>query len=197
MAKDLRIVPVTPSHFGYLDELFAHGDPRTCQCAYLRLSNSDYVRSSPAERRSVHQKAIRRASRQGRVAGMIAYDDSGPVGWVSFSPREEYARLVGSRVLQPVDEAEVTSVVCFVIAPRARRQGVAAALLDAVIDYAAGHGIALLEGYPVDSGPDRRSSAALWRGPRRLFEAAGFTVVARRQANRTAAPQLIMRRTVA
>ncbi len=90
----------------------------------------------------------------------------------------------------------MTSVVCFVIAPRARRQGVAAALLDAVIDYAAGHGIRLLEGYPVDSGTDRRSSAALWRGPRRLFEAAGFTVVATRQANRTASPQLIMRRTV-
>ena len=149
MAKDLRIVPVTPSHFGDLDELFASGDPRTCQCAYLRLTNRDYVRSSPAERRSVHQKAIRRASRQGRAAGMIAYDDAGPVGWVSFGPREEYARLVGSRVLQPVDEAEVTSVVCFVIAPRARRQGVAAALLDAVIDYAAGHGIRLLEGYPI------------------------------------------------
>jgi GNAT superfamily N-acetyltransferase len=197
VAKDLRIVPVTPAQFGDLDELFAHGDPRTCQCAYLRLTNRDYVRSSPADRRSVHHSAIRRAHRLGRAAGLIAYDEAGPVGWVSFSPWEEYARLVGSRVLQPVDDQEVTSVVCFVIAARARRQGVAAVLLDAVIDYAAaGHGITVLEGYPVDSGATRRTSAALWRGPRRLFEAAGFTVVATRQANATASPQLIMRRTV-
>jgi GNAT superfamily N-acetyltransferase len=196
VAKDLRIVPVTPAHIEDLDELFARGDPRTCQCAYLRLTHHDYARASPADRRSAHHQAIRRAHRQGRAAGMIVYDEAGPVGWVSFSPREEYARLVASRVLQPVDEAEVTSVVCFVIAARSRRQGVATALLDAVIEYAAGHGIGLLEGYPVDHGAERRSGAALWRGPRRLFEAAGFTVVDTRQANSVARPQLIMRRTV-
>ena len=172
------------------------GYPRTCQCAYLRLTHRDYAHTSPADRRSEHHKAIRRASRQGRAAGMIAYDEAGPVGWVSFSPREEYARLVASRVLPPVDDQEVTSVVCFVIAPRARRQGVAAALLDAVIDYAAEHGVALLEGYPVDHGAERRAGADLWQGPRRLFEAAGFTVVATRQANAVASPHLIMRRNV-
>ena len=196
LSTDLRIVPVSPAQLADLDELFAHGDPRTCQCTYLRLTHRDYASTGPAERRSEHRKAIRRAHRQGRAAGLIAYDEAGPVGWVSFSPREEYARLVVSRVLQPVDEADVTSVVCFVIAPRARRQGVAAALLNAVIDYAASHGVALLEAYPVDHGAERASSAALWRGPRRLFEAAGFTVVDTRQANSVARPQLIMRRTV-
>jgi GNAT superfamily N-acetyltransferase len=182
--------------FGDLDALFASGDPRTCQCAYLRLTHRDYANTSPAERRAVHHRAIRQAHRQGHAAGLIAHDEAGPVGWVSFSLRDEYARLVASRVLQPVDDQQVTSVVCFVIAARARRQGVAAALLDAVIDYAADHGIRLLEGYPVDHGDERRPGAALWRGPRRLFEAAGFTVVDTRQANAIAAPQLIMRRTV-
>jgi GNAT superfamily N-acetyltransferase len=196
VAKDVRIVPITPAELGDLDELFAHGDPRTCQCAYLRLTHRDYADTSPADRRSLHHEAVRRAQRQGRAAGMIAYDEAGPVGWVSFSPREEYARLVASRVLQPVDDQEVTSVVCFVIAPRARRQGVAAALLDAVIDYATEHGIALLEAYPVDHGAERRASADLWQGPRRLFEAAGFAVVVTRQANAVASPHLIMRRTV-
>jgi GNAT superfamily N-acetyltransferase len=196
VANDLRIVPITPALLGDLDELFASGDPRTCQCAYLRLTHRDYAKTSPAERRSAHHSAIRRAYRQGRTAGMIAYDDAGPVGWVSFGPRQEYARLVASRVLQPVDDQEVTSVVCFVIAARARRQGVAAALLDAVIHYAADHGIRLLEGYPVDHGVGRRPGAALWRGPRRLFESADFTVVDARQANAIAHPQLIMRRTV-
>ena len=98
-------------------------------------------------------------------------------------------------MLQPVDDAEATSVVCFVIAPRARRQGVATALLHSVIDYAAEHGIALLEAYPVDRD-GRAPGAELWHGPRRLYEAAGFTVAATRQANATARPQLIMRRAV-
>ena len=192
---DLRIVPITPVRLGDLDTLFARGDPRTCQCAYLRLTHSDYAHTSPAEHRDVHHRAVRRAARAKRTAGLLAYDDAGPAGWVSFGPRDEFARIVASPVLQPVDDAEVTSVVCFVIAPRARRHGVATALLESVVDLAAEHDIALLEAYPVDrDGP--APGAELWRGPRRLYEAAGFTVAATRQANATARRQLIMRRTV-
>jgi GNAT superfamily N-acetyltransferase len=195
VVADLRIVPITPARLGDLDTLFARGDPRTCQCAYLRLTHRDYQRSSPAERRDEHHRAVRRATRAQRSAGMIAYDDAGPAGWVSFGPRAEFARLVASPVLQPVDDAEVTSIVCFVIAPRVRRRGVATALLGSVIAYAPEHGIALLEAYPVDR-EGRAPGAELWHGPRRLYEAAGFSVVATRQANATARRQLIMRRAV-
>ena len=127
---------------------------------------------------------------------MIAYDDAGPVGWVSFGPRDEYARLVASPVLQPVDDQPVTSVVCFVIAARARRRGVAKALLDAVISYAAEQGVETLEAYPVDWGDKRASGASLWRGPIALYESAGFTVAETRKANRIARPQLIMRKSL-
>ena len=127
---------------------------------------------------------------------MIAYDDAGPVGWVSFGPREEYARLVASPVLQPIDDQPVISVVCFVIAARARRQGVAKVLLDAVVEYAAEREIATLEAYPVDWGDRRASGASLWRGPVALYESAGFTVADTRRANRVSRPQLIMRKSV-
>ena len=96
---DLRIVPITPARLGDLDTLFARGDPRTCQCAYLRLTHRDYAHSSPAEHRDVHHRAVRRAARAKRAAGMIAYDDAGPVGWVSFGPRERVRparRLAGA-----------------------------------------------------------------------------------------------------
>ena len=86
---------------------------------------------------------------------------------MSFGPREEFARLVASRVLQPVDDQPVTSVVCFVIAARARRQGVATALLDAVINYAGEHGVEPLEAYPVDLGDKRASGAEPVAGPDR------------------------------
>ena len=85
---------VTPAQLDDLDKLFARGDPRTCQCAYLRLTHRDYEHTSPAEHRREHHRAVRRAQPAGRAAGMIAYDELGPVGWVSFGPREEFARLV-------------------------------------------------------------------------------------------------------
>jgi GNAT superfamily N-acetyltransferase len=196
MPDALRIEPIKARHLDDLDTLFARGDPRHCQCAYLRMTGRVFDHSSPAEHRSEHHKAIRRAQRRGEAAGLIAYDDAGPVGWVSFGPREEYARLVASPVLQPVDDQPVTSVVCFVIAARARRQGVAKALLDAVINYAADHGIATLESYPIDWGDRRPSGASMWRGPVALYEGAGFTVADTRKANKIARPQLIMRKSV-
>ena len=196
MAGELLIEPIKARHLADLDLLFAHGDPRTCQCAYLRLTHRDYGDSTPAANRSLHHKAIRAAQRRGEAAGLLAYDEQGPVGWVSFGAREDFARLVASRVLQPVDDQPVTSVICFVVAPRARRRGVAHALLAEVIDFADHHNLHLLEGYPVDSGGLPRSAAAQWRGPVSLFAAAGFVEVARHQANATARPQLIMRRAV-
>src|SRR5918997_1389614 len=101
LVADLRIVPITPARLGDLDTLFARGDPRTCQCAYLRLTHADYAHTSPAEHRDVHHRAVRRAARAKRAAGLIAYDDGAPVGWVSFGPREEFARIVASPVPQP------------------------------------------------------------------------------------------------
>jgi len=196
VAGELRIEPIKARHLADLDLLFAHGDPRSCQCAYLRLTNRDYQDSTPAANRSLHHQAIRAAQRRGGAAGLLAYDGQGPVGWVSFGPREDFARLVASRVLEPVDDQPVTSVVCFVVAARARRRGVAHRLLAEVINFAEQHQLPLLEGYPVDSAGSPRSAAAQWRGPVSLFAAAGFVEVARRQANASARPQLIMRRAV-
>ena len=62
--------------------------------------------------------------------GLVAYRDDRAVGWVSLGPREDYARLAHSKILAPVDDTPVWSIVCFVVSRRARGQGVATALLD-------------------------------------------------------------------
>jgi GNAT superfamily N-acetyltransferase len=84
--------------------------------------------------------------------------------------------------------------VCFVIATRARRRGVATALLQAVVEWAADQEIAALEGYPVDTEGQKRPGAALWHGTVRLFEAAGFEVVARHRELPTSAGRAVVRR---
>ena len=42
MPDVLRIEPIKARHLDDLDELFARGDPRHCQCAYLRMTGRDY-----------------------------------------------------------------------------------------------------------------------------------------------------------
>jgi GNAT superfamily N-acetyltransferase len=196
MASQLRIEPIASRHLDDLDLLFARGDPRHCQCAFMRLTNTEDRASTPAQNRSLHHAAIRRAEAEGGAAGLIAYDDEGPVGWVSFGPREDFGRLANSTLLAPVDDKQVTSVVCFVVAARARRKGVGTELLDAVIDYARDHHLTLLEAYPIDHAGQRRPGADLWRGTLSMFEAAGFTEVAAGRQNAKSPRRSIMRRRI-
>lgn len=115
--------------------------------------------------------------------GLIAYRDGRAIGWVSLGPREDYERLAYSKVLAPVDDAPVWSIVCFVVSRRARGQGVAAALLDAAIAYRLEGGATMLGAYPVDVGDGRIPAANAFHGTLSMFERAGFRVVARRQWN--------------
>jgi ribosomal protein S18 acetylase RimI-like enzyme len=85
--------------------------------------------------------------------------------------------------MKPVDDAPVWSIVCFVVPPEFRHQGVAHALLRGAVDYAAKRGARILEAYPVDR--DKRGSDDwMWHGAKSMFDKAGFTEVARRKPQR-------------
>jgi GNAT superfamily N-acetyltransferase len=110
----------------------------------------------------------------------LAYVDGEPAGWVAVAPREEYPRLDRSPKLRRVDDQPVWSITCFTIGRRQRRQGVAAALLDAAVDFARQRGAEVVEAYPIDTAGEKRSSADLYTGTLAMFERAGFEEVARR-----------------
>ena len=196
MPGDLDIVPLTAQRMPDLAVLFARGDPRTCWCAFYRMPGSSWNTSTPELNRAELERAVRRTARQRRAPGLIAYRDGEPVGWVSVGPREDYRRLERSPTLHPVDERPVWSIVCFVVAAKARGRGVATALLDAAVEYARAHGATLVEGYPVDTSTGRISSSSVYKGTLSMFERAGFEVVATRRANRASPVRPIVRREV-
>ena len=128
---------------------------------------------------------------------MLAIEDDRAVGWVSLGPREDYERLAYSKVLAPIDETPVWSIVCFVVSRKARRKGVAAALLEAAIEFARDHGATTLEAYPVDTSGGRVPAANAFHGTLAMFERAGFEVVERRQWNATSPVRPIVRLSLA
>src|SRR5258706_3898692 len=93
----------------------------------------------------------------------------------------------------PLDERAVASIVCFVVGRRERGRGIAWRLLDSAIEPARANGATALEAYPTDTGGSRLPSANVYKGPLSMFERAGFTVVARRQATATSTPRPIVR----
>ena len=193
MALDIQ--PLTADRFADLATLFEQGgDPKWCWCSSFRLRGQDFTKANPASNRAVLRRAIQE---QDNAPGLVAYDDGVVVGWVSLGPRSDFERLAHSRVLAPVDEKPVWSIVCFVVGRKSRRQGVAAALLDAAIEYARAHGATLLEAYPNEvAAGERIPSANAYMGTLGMFERAGFKVVERRQANATTAVRPIVRKSI-
>ena len=156
------------------------GGPGGCWCMLWRLRAKDYDTAGPEGRR----QGMRAAFGGSIPPGLLAYDDETPVGWCSLAPRSAFPRLETSRVLKPVDDADVWSITCFFIAKSHRRTGMTVKLLEAAADFVAGQGGAILEGYPVDPGRKDYPSAYAWVGLADAFRKAGFEEVARRSDTR-------------
>jgi GNAT superfamily N-acetyltransferase len=195
--RELEILPLTPERLADLAALFGQGgDPKWCWCASFRLRSAEFRKANPDSNRKVLEQAVATTALEHRAPGLIAYRDEAPIGWVSLGPRDDYERLKHSRVLAPLDDEQVWSIVCFVVSRRARGEGVASALLDAAVDYARRHGAIRLEGYPVETEGNRIPSANVYMGTLSMFERAGFEVVERRRANQTSVTRPIVRRTI-
>jgi GNAT superfamily N-acetyltransferase len=194
-APALAIKPLTPDRFADVATLFEEGgDPKWCWCAYFRVRGTDFSSGAKTRHRSVLQAAVDDGVATGRAPGLVAYEADSAIGWISLGPREDYERLAHSRVLAPVDDRPVWSIVCFVVARRARGRGVASALLDAGIAYARDHGATALEAYPIEIAEGARISASdAYRGTLAMYQRAGFREVARRQWNATTPERPIVR----
>jgi GNAT superfamily N-acetyltransferase len=80
-------------------------------------------------------------------------------------------------------DAEVWAATCFFVRKDARGEGVTTALLEAGTDWAKQHGAKRLEACPM-AHEDKRSTAGLFVGPKRVFDRAGFGTVMERKPGR-------------
>ena len=173
----VEILPATPEVWPQLAELFAAGgDPKWCWCQFWRKPGSNWSNTTVDENRA---DLLALVDGSGPAPGLVAIGDDGKaVGWVGLGPRDAFERLPRSRTIPQLAGDDVWVVNCFVVARTARRSGVASALLDAAVAYAAEHGAAILEGYPVDTRGTRISSASVYTGTTGMFRRAGFDVAA-------------------
>jgi GNAT superfamily N-acetyltransferase len=188
-----EIIPLTPGSWPALAELFSSGgDPRWCWCQYWRKPGSSWTNASVEANRDDLRALVDRDP----APGLVALRDGKAIGWVGLGPREEFVRLGRSRTIPQLPGAGVWVVNCFVVARTARRSGVAQALLDAAVAFARAHGARTLEGYPVQTGGTRISSASVYTGTAAMFERAGFTVAAPTTSKAASGtPRVVMRRT--
>jgi GNAT superfamily N-acetyltransferase len=182
----MKVLPATPDRWRDVEAIFgARGcsQARGCWCMAYRHSGAPQALPPGTTRAQANRAALKRLVNARRVPGLIGYRGGLPVGWISIGPREEYAKLARSPVMKPVDDRPVWSVICFVVPAEYRGQGVARALLAGAIDYAKRQGAQLLEAYPFDR-PGRSADENMWFGTKSMYDAAGFSEVARRKPQR-------------
>ena len=126
---------------------------------------------------------MKRIVTSGEVPGIMAYHDGEPVGWCAVAPRSEYPRLSRSRILKPVDDRPVWSIVCLFVAKEYRGMGVSSALISAAVEFVRGKGGSTVEAYPVEP-KKRMPDAFAFHGLVVSFSRAGFMEVARRSETR-------------
>ncbi len=151
-----------------------------CWCMYWRESGREFKEKKGEGNRVAFKRLVKGKTQ----TGIIAYDNKTPVGWIAFAPREQYTRLSTSKILKPVDDKPVWSVVCFYIDKNHRRKGLTVELLKEAEKHAKKNGAKIIEGYPIDPETKNYAPAFAYTGLASAYRKAGFTEVARRSETR-------------
>ena len=182
--------PVTPDRFeDFADVINQKRNAKHCWCLSHRLRQAEIDELGDGDR----EQAMRRLCERENPPGVVSYADGEPVGWCSIGPRSEITTLVKSRLIRPIDDVPVWSIICVVVRPGHRRQGLAVRMLEDAVAYAGSRGAPAVEAYPVDP-PARMDVTMAFVGTRGLFEQVGFQVVGSTDAVASRMPRLIMRR---
>ncbi|MCC6148373.1 MAG: GNAT family N-acetyltransferase [Anaerolineaceae bacterium] len=178
---DVCIYPVTPDRWTDMEALFGpRGGCMGCWCMYWRLSRKEFDAGKGEGNRTAMNALVGAC----QLPGLLAYKNEEPIGWCSVGPRSVFPALNRSRLLKPVDERKVWSVVCFFVQRSYRRQGLTGLLLQAALRYAVGQGAVIVEGYPVIPRDQNASALEMQTGVYSVFQKAGFVEVVRRSETR-------------
>ena len=205
---ELEFHPLTPERWGDFEELFGEkGACGGCWCMWFRQTRSEFEKNKGEGNR----RAMKAIVESGRVPGILAYiketgripqgsaregRDAEPegvgrfgsltraIGWCSVEPRERFPRLETSRVLRPVDDQPVWSIVCFFIDKEYRLRGVSVELMKAAVEYAAQNGAKIVEGYAAEPKKAKVPDLYIFHGHVSAYRQAGFVEVARRSPTR-------------
>lgn len=171
----VEIRPLTPAasddYVSYFDKDAFCDNPAwaSCYCISYNIDMEpvDFEERSAARNRDEKVATIRR----GDATGVLAYSRGKTVGWCNAGPRGSFPLLDRYPEFAADDRETAGAIVCFVIAPPYRGQGLARQLLDGACDLLRELGLKTVYAYP----PKRASNdAGAYHGKLSMYLAAGF-----------------------
>ena len=118
--NELIVHPLTSDRWNDLLQLFGKkGAYSNCWCTWFRLTNREFDSSGGEKKKRLLKELVDSE----KPPGLLGYIENTPVAWISLGPRDDFKRLQRSRILKPVDEKKVWSIVCFFIHKEYRKKG--------------------------------------------------------------------------
>jgi len=147
--------------------------PRYTAAQQRALGTAGGGAATQDRRRAILAKLARRRKNS---AGLVAYEDGEPIGFISLGPRHDFSVIEKSRATPPVDDVPAWVIPCITVRRGHRGQGVAITMIRAAVDYAGARGAPAVEAYPRSSRKRVHDDFAFF-GTEPMFRKAGFRQV--------------------
>lgn len=169
---DFKIKPLSSNlldDFLYFFDNIAFSDNPdwgACYCHFYHFNGKakQFSKRTAEENRKASKELIL----SGKMNGFIAYLDEKPVGWCNANSKDNYAKIP----FKEKSKAKIVSLICFVVAPLHRKQGIARELLNYACSNLKNKGYEIIEVYPRKG--DNLSDSHSYRGPLSLYTSQGF-----------------------
>jgi GNAT superfamily N-acetyltransferase len=184
--NELTVKPLTPALGPDFLRFFDHergtafaDNPEWAKC-YCHFYQVPRVIEWEALSASQNRTAMQARIEVGAMDGFLALDGADVVGWLNAQQRDALPHCFDRMRIEPTplpcEPFEAAVVVCFVVAPQRRRQGIARVLLAGALASFAARGIKLVDAFPFKSGASELA-ADHYHGSLSLFLDQGFTVL--------------------
>ncbi len=171
---NIKIRPLTrdlkEDYLLFFDNIIFAENPDRSKCYCY-----DYHFTGDVEKctRETSRSSVINLINEGKLTGYLAFDDGKPIGWCNANNRLNYQRLLKDYDYVDNPDDKVCSIVCFLIHPDYRRQGIAQQLLDRIILDYSDKDYDYFEAYPKK---EESSSEGNFKGPLELYKRYDFKV---------------------
>lgn len=179
LPADVEVRPLTPElkddYLAFFDTDAFPDNPAWSACYCLSycipMPEGELFDDRPAAQNRAERAAM---IERGEASGVLAYAGPRVVGWCHAAPRTALPELDQTPEFAAEDPDATGAIVCYVISPRYRGQGLARRLLDGACDMLRTRGLRWVDAYP----PRNATTAARsYHGRLDMYLAAGFTHV--------------------
>ncbi len=167
------IPELTDTFTGYLSNLDFNHAPHwaTCFCRFYHTDcSSEQWQSRTGEQNRA--EAIEQIN-AGNMKGYLAFDGKKCIGWCNANDIRQFKRF-GNDFEHIIENQKIGCVICFVIHPEYRKQGVARLLLNQAVEDFRAQGFDAVLAIPVENKaePDK-----LYRGTMNMYKELGFQII--------------------